>query len=241
MALPKIDVPTYELTVPSTGKEIKIRPFSVKEEKLLLIALESKDQLEIVNTVKQVVNNCVMEGDFNVDKSPFFDVDYLFIALRAKSIGEKVGVKLTCNNVLENGDTCGNIFKAEMDIKNCEIIETEGVSNDIKLGGDKGVRMKYPGYGSMKKLDGGLEIDRKIDLVINSIDFIYDKDGVYPARDTTKEELKEFIEGLTEENFRKLEAFVDNFPTFAVRLEATCDKCGFEHNVRYTDFADFFL
>ena len=129
-----------------------------------------------------MVNNCIVSGDFNVDKSPFFDVDYLFIALRAKSIGEKVGVKLSCNNVLENDEVCGEVFAAEMDIRNCEILD-EGAPNDIKLGGDKGVRMKYPGYGAMKRLDTGLEIDRKIDMVIQSIDFIYDKDGTYPARD----------------------------------------------------------
>ncbi len=240
MALPKIDVPTYELKVPSSDKIITVRPFSVKEEKLLLIALESKDQNEIINTVKQVVNNCIVKGEFNVDKAPFFDIDYLFIALRAKSIGEKVGVKLSCNNVLEDDEVCGEIFNAEMDINNCEILE-EDISNDIKLGGDKGVRMKYPGYGAMKRIDGGLEIDRKIDMVIQSIDFIYDKDGTYPARDQSKEELQEFIESLTEENFRKMEEFVDNFPTFAVRIEADCPKCGFHHNVRYTDFMDFFL
>lgn len=241
MALPKIDVPTYDLTLPTSKETIKLRPFSVKEEKLLLLALESKDQNEIINTVKQVVNNCIVSGKFDVNKSPFFEVDFVFIFLRAKSIGDKVAVKLTCNNVIEDGSTCGNLFPAELDVSNCELINDNPVSDDIKLGNGKGVKLKYPGYGAMKKIDGGLDIDRKINIVVNSIDYIYDKDGVYSSKDHTKEELHEFIEGLTEENFRRLEEFVDNFPSFAVRIEATCNKCGFEHKVRYTDFADFFL
>lgn len=240
MALPKIDVPTYELTLPTSGETLNLRPFNVKEEKLLLIALESKDQNEIVNTVKQVVNNCIVSGKFDVNKSPFFEVDFIFIFLRAKSIGEKVAVKLTCNNVVDD-EKCGNIFPAELDVSNCELVDDNPVSDDIKLGGDKGVKLKYPGYGVMKRVDGGLDIDRAVNKVVSSIDFIYDKDGVYHAKDHSREELVDFVMGLTEENFRKLEEFVDNFPTFAVRVEAVCNKCGFEHKVRYTNFADFFL
>lgn len=241
MSLPKIDVPTYDLTLPSTGETLKVRPFNVKEEKLLLIALESKDQNEIQNTVKQVVNNCIVAGKFDVNKAAFFEIDFIFIFLRAKSIGEKVAVKLTCNNVLETGDVCGNIFPAELDISNCELVDDNHVDNDIQLGDGKGVRMKYPGYSAMKRIDGGLDIDRAINIIVNSIDYIYDKDGVYSSKDHTKEELQEFIEGLTESNFRRLEEFTNNFPSFAVRINATCNKCGFEHSVRYTDFADFFL
>jgi hypothetical protein len=241
MALPKIEVPTYDLTLPTSGETIKVRPFNVREEKLLLIALESKDHNEIVNTVKQVVNNCIVEGKFDVNKSPFFEVDFLFIFLRAKSIGDKVAVRLSCNNVKEDGETCNNVFGAEMDVSNCELVADNPIPNDIKLDGDKGVRMKYPGYGTMKKVDNGLDIDRAVNIIVNSIDFIYDKNGVYSSKEHTKEELTDFVMNLTEENFRKLEEYIDNFPTFAVNIEATCNKCGFEHRVRYTNFADFFL
>ena len=109
MALPKISVPTYDLTIPSTKEKIKVRPFSVKEEKLLLIALESENMGEIASTVKQVINNCIIKGEVDVDKLPFFDIDYMFIFLRAKSIGESVEVKMTCNNVVD-GEKCGEIF-----------------------------------------------------------------------------------------------------------------------------------
>lgn len=240
MPLPKISVPTYDLTIPSSKEVIKVRPFSVKEEKLLLIALESENVDEIISTVKQVINNCIVRGEVNIDKLPFFDVDYIFIFLRAKSIGDTVEVKMTCKNVVNDGQTCGNKMETDMDISKCEIIRDNEISDDIKLDKDKGIKMKYPSYNIMRVLEKN-EVDQKTNIIINSIEHIYDKKGIYPARDHTKEELKEFIEGLTEANYKKLEAWVANFPTFAVMLNKKCDKCGFQHNVRYTDFYDFFF
>lgn len=239
MALPKISVPTYELTIPSSKEKIKVRPFSVKEEKMLLMALESENMVDIANSVKQVINNCIISGEVDVDKLPFFDIDYMFIFLRAKSVGESVEVKMTCNNIVE-GNKCGEIFDADMDINKCEILYQEDVKDDIKLDKDKGVKMKYPSYAAMRKLESN-PIDAKTDIIIQSIEYIYDKKGVYPARDHSREELTEFIEGLTEANYKKLEKFVSSFPTFAVLLEKKCPKCGFHHKVRYTDFYDFFF
>lgn len=238
MPLPKIDLPIYELKVPSSGKILKVRPFSVKEEKLLLIAMESTNTDDIITTVKQVINNCIVTGDLNVDKSPFFDIDYLFIFLRAKSMGETVEVNLTCNNIVD-GERCGQVFPAAMDISKCEIIKEEDVSVDIKLDAQRGVRMTYPGYATMKRIETN-EIDAKTNMIVNSIDYIYDGDSIHSSKDYSKEELKDFIEGLTEENYRKLENFVDNYPSFAVKIEQDCPKCGFHHVVRYTDFIDFF-
>lgn len=239
MALPKISVPTYDLTIPSTKEKIKVRPFSVKEEKLLLIALESENMGEIADTVKQVINNCIIKGEVDVDKLPFFDIDYMFIFLRAKSIGESVEVKMTCNNVVD-GEKCGEIFEAAMDISKCDINYAENVVDEIKLDKDKGVKMKFPTYAAMRKIEAN-PVDAKTDLIIQSIDYIFDKKGVYPARDHSKEELTEFVEGLTEANYKKMESFVNNAPTFAVRLQHKCPKCGFNHDVRYTEFYDFFF
>ena len=143
MPLPKIDVPIYELKIPSTGKIVKVRPFSVKEEKLLLIALEANKLDDVIATVKQVINNCILDDDVNIDKLPFFDIDFMFIYLRAKSIGEKIEVRLTCNNVVE-GNVCNNVFEADMDINNCEIVTNEEIKNDIRLDSRRGVKMKYP-------------------------------------------------------------------------------------------------
>ena len=239
--LPKIDVPLYDIEIPSSKEKIKVRPFNVKEEKLLLMAMESKDVNEIVNTVKQVINNCIINGEVNIDKLPFFDIDFLFIFLRAKSIGEAVEVNLTCNNTLEDGSTCGNIFPAMMDIAKCEVVYPDKISEDIKLNDKQGVKMRYPNYAAMKRVEFGNEVDEKTNTIVNAIDYVYDAKGMYSWKDYSKEELKEFVEGLTEENYNKMMEFIDNFPTFVVKMEATCNKCGFHHNVRYTDFYDFFM
>lgn len=237
--LPKIDVPTYDVKIPSSKELITVRPFTVKEEKLLLMAMESKDNEEIIRTVSQIINNCLIKGKIDFNKLPFFDIDFLFVFLRAKSVGEKVEVKLTCNNVVD-GDKCGNIFDTDMDLSKCELQEKEGITSDIKLNGKQGIKMRYPSYSSMRYAELANPIDRKTAVIVNSIDSIYDEKGVYSWKDYSKEELKEFVEGLTEENYNKLQEFVDNFPSIAVKLEATCNKCGFHHNVRYTDFFDFF-
>ena len=164
----------------------------------------------------------------------------MFVFLRAKSIGDSIEVNLTCNNEVD-GKVCGNIFPSMMNISNCEIEKNESIPDDIKLSAQQGVKMKYPSYNQMKHIEAGNEIDQKTNAIVNSIDYIYDKDGVYSWKDYSKEELKDFVEGLTEENYRKLQDFVDNFPKFVVKMEATCDKCGFHHNVRYSDFYDFFI
>ena len=240
MPLPKIELPVYDFTIPSSGKVIKVRPFTVKEEKLLLMAIESKVAADIIATVKQVINNCVQD-DIDVDKLPFFDIDYLFIFLRAKSVGEEVSVNLTCNNMLEDGKECGNNFEARADVGNVELIRHDDVADDIKLGPASGVKMRYPNYSIMRKLEEMPEIDKKTFIIVSSIDYVYDKSGMHSYKDYTTDELKEFVEGLTEENYKKLETYVDLFPSIAGRIEADCPKCGFHHNVRYTEFYDFFI
>ena len=240
MPLPKIDLPTYDFTIPSSGKVIKVRPFTVKEEKLLLMAIESKTASDIILTVKQVINNCVQDGDVDVEKLPFFDIDYLFIFLRAKSVGETATVNLTCNNVLEDGTTCGHNFVTEADVGNVELIKFDGVVDDIKLGPASGVKMKYPNYSIMRKLEELPDIDKKTHIIVSSIDFIYDKSGMHSYKDYTQQELTDFVEGLTEENYKKLEGYVDRFPTIYGKIDADCPKCNFHHTVRYTEFYDFF-
>lgn len=240
MPLPKIDVPIYELKVPSTGKIIKVRPFTVKEEKLLFMALEANKMDDVVATVKQVINNCIVDGDIDIEKMPFFDVDFIFIYLRAKSIGEKVEIRLTCNNVVEDR-VCGHVFNTDLDINNSEIVYAEDITNDIKLDSNKGVKMKYPGYSVVKNIESASPVDQRTILIVNSIEYIYDGKTMHSAKDYSKDELKKFVEDLTEENYNKMAKFVDNFPTFVVTMDATCSKCGFHHHVRYSDFYDFFF
>ena len=168
--LPKIEVPTYDVKIPSTEEVITVRPFAVKEEKLLLIASESKDMDEIIRTVKQIINNCVIKGKVDIDKLPFFDIDYIFIALRAKSIGENIEVNFVCNNTLEDSSICNNTFKADIDISNCEIRKNEEVTPDINLSGTLKVKMKYPNYAVMKQLSENEDnFSKKIRLLILKI------------------------------------------------------------------------
>lgn len=239
--LPRIDQPTYEIKIPSSGKLITIRPFLVKEEKLLLMALQSNDERDIINTTKQVIHNCIIDDEVDVDKLPFFDIDYLFIALRAKSVGESIEIKFTCNNRVE-GERCGHVFPARIDVSNCKVIKDESISNEITLTGGMKIKMKYPSYAVMKTiLDDEAAMNKKIRIVVGSIDYIQDKEKVYSAKDVSKEELTSFVESLTQEQFKKLEVFVDSFPSFVVTTEAKCDKCGFDHRLEYRDFSSFFV
>ena len=240
MTIPKIDVPIYDITLPSTGKTIKIRPFVVKEEKLLLMAIESKDNENIIKTTKQVINNCIVSGDLDLEKMPFFDVDYLFIALRAKSIGENIETSYVCNNVVD-GNKCGGVFEAVIDISKCVIEKKDDITMDITLSSKIAVKMKYPSYSIMKMITGNeSNFQKKIRVISSCIDRITSGDKTYSSKDYSKEELVEFIEGLTSEQYVKLENFVDNLPSFVIESEGTCPKCGFKHEIKYKDFTRFF-
>lgn len=242
MSLPKVDVPTYELKIPSSGKEITVRPFLVKEEKLLLMAAASDDPEEVVRTTKQVINNCIIDEDVKIDTLPFFDIDYLFIALRAKSIGESIEMQFTCNAVTSEDVKCGHIFEADIDVSNVSVVVDPDIQKVIQLDNLTTIKMKYPTYAVMKDISDERDlIDNKIYVMVNCIDQIIKGEQVFSSKDYTKEELKEFIESLTEQNFKKLEEFVDNFPYFYVGVSRVCPKCKFEHNLKYTDFQSFFL
>lgn len=238
--LPKIDVPIYELKLPSNGKEIRFRPFLVKEEKLLLMAAKSGDANEIIKTTKQVINNCLLD-EVNIDTLPFFDVDCLFIALRAKSIGESIEVNYVCQNTLEDGTPCRGRFPVKIDISNVEIEKNENIKSEIKFNDNLIFHMKYPGYSIIKLLNDSKDsFDKKIKIITMSIDKIFSKGQYYSTKDFSTEELQSFIESLTQEQFEKLAEFTSNFPSFSVKSQGKCTKCGKEHSVRYKDFVRFF-
>jgi len=240
MPIPKIDLPIYELKIPSSGKEIRVRPFVVKEEKLLLMAAESNDTDEIIKTTKQIINNCIIDENIDIDKLPFFDIDYLFIALRAKSIGEKIDMSFTCNNEVETG-TCKHVFDVPVDIANASIVKQDKISNKIDLGNGMMLKMKYPTYSIMKIInDNESVINKKIKVMANCIDSIVQGDKVHTSKDFTKKEAEDFIENLTQEQFMRVEGFVDNFPYFVVNVDHKCEKCGYDHNIQYRDFVSFF-
>lgn len=240
MALPKIELPIYELKIPSTQEEIQVRPFKVKEEKLLLMAAESADTNDIVNATKQILNNCILTEGVEVDKLPFFDVDFLFIALRGLSIGEKIELQFTCNAVI-NDKKCGHVYDDMLDLSNCRIVKDENIPSTIELGNGLSMKMKYPTYALMKQMEAGeAMIDRKIKVIANCIDMIVNGEDIYTMKDLTKKELVDFIEDLAEFQFKKLEEYVDNFPYFVVDIENTCPKCKTMHRKEYRDFSAFF-
>lgn len=238
-SLLNISVPHYEVTIPSTGKKITIRPFLVKEEKLLLMAVAAGDSNSIIDATKRAIKDCIIDGNVNIDSLPFFDIDYLFIALRAKSIGENVEVKFRCKNVV--GDIeCGRLFKAVIDISNCSVRKPD-LSNEVKLAGTHIVKLKYPSYATMKSVnENDAIINKKLALMAGSIDYIQQKDKVYSSKDLGAKGLMDFLENLTQAEFSKLEPWVDNLPSFVIKATAKCDKCGFTHNLEYTDYESFF-
>lgn len=241
MTLPNVQLPTYEVKLPSTRQIVTIRPFVVREEKLLLMAAQSDDENEIISTTKQVIRNCILdEKSVNIDSLPFFDIDYLFTILRAKSVGEKIETTFSCNALTEEGNICGHTFYVDIDLTKV-IVKNLNVDKTIKMSDKLSIKMRYPTYSSIRQLDQDLnDIETKVQIIASSIDMIVDGDKIYSWKDYTREELIQFIEGLTKEYFAKLERFVENFPSFFLKIDYVCGKCNFEHHLEYDDFTDFF-
>jgi hypothetical protein len=244
MTLPKIDVPVFEVKLPSDDRIIQCRPFLVKEEKILLLASESRDLGEIVQATLQVIMNCLVDAGhegINIDRRPFFDIEYLFLVLRAKSVSENIDINYSCNNMVDD-EPCNHIFEVKMDILNTRLRKTDGISEKIELSSTTGVKMKYPSYIDAKRsLESENDLDRKVGLIARSIDYIYEGETIYSRKDMTEEELGNFIDNLTSEQFEKMEEWVNNLPWLEIEEKRVCEKCKFEHTIRYDDFDSFFL
>jgi len=239
MPLPQNDLPTYELKVPSTNNMIVVRPFTVGEERILLLALESKDENEIIQATKQIVKACIVSEDINVDAVPFFDMDYIFIALRAKSVGPSVETKFTCLNVVDDKE-CGTRFPVKIDIVDYVVEKDATIASEIDIGNGILVKMKYPTYAVMKSTGNEDNLMRKIKIIANSIEYIMKAKKVHTMKDFERDEVIRFVENLSQEQFNKLEHWINNFPSFVIKTTATCPKCKYEHNIRYDDFSLFF-
>jgi len=239
MALPNNDLPTYTIKVPSTNNEIVVRPFTVGEERVLLLALESKDENDIIQATKQIVKQCVVSEDVNVDAVPFFDMDYIFIALRAKSVGPSVETNFSCLNIMDDGIECGTRFPVKIDIVNYAV-NKEDVPAEINIGNEILVKMKYPTYAVMKSSGTEDNLSRKIKIIANSIEYIMKAKKVYTTKDFERGEVVKFVENLSQEQFNKLENWINNFPSFSIKANATCPKCKYEHNITFNDFSVFF-
>ena len=236
MALPKLNTPTYELEVPSTDEKIKYRPFLVKEEKILMIAMESKDNGQIINAVKDIVSSCTFDK-LDVGTMPMFDVEYIFLNIRAKSVGEVSKLKVLCP---DDKKTYANV---EVDLTKVEVQVDEGHTNKIELTDDMGIIMTYPSMKSFQDL-GIQNIDSKnmLDVVGACILQIYEEKGekIYEGKDQTKKELTEFIENLNSKQFKNVQDFFATMPKLKHDIMVKNPKTKKESKLTLTGLNDFF-
>jgi hypothetical protein len=243
MALPKIDVPIYDLKLISTGKTIRFRPFTVKEEKLFLMANETSEMDFIIKTIKQVINNCILD-DVDVDSLPVFDIENIFLNLRAKSIGEDVSLKYRCNNDVkdENGQEhkCGNLVQLELNLLDIKLPELTKDVGKVMITDNLGLVMKYPNFELIQKYQGKEDTETLLNMIVSCIDYIFDEEQIYYSKDTTHEELVEFIENLQSRDLEKIKSFFDTMPKINKDVEFKCNKCGYSENINLQGVQSFF-
>ena len=238
MPLPKIATPTYELELPSTGKTIKYRPFLVKEEKVLVIALESEDTKQITNAIKAVLKNCVLTKGVKVETLPTFDIEYLFLNIRGKSVGEELEVNIICP---DDGETNVPIF---INLDDIQVEKDDDHTNQIKLDDDLMMEMKYPSLEQFIKnnfdFEDGNQMDQSFELIATCIDKIYNEDEVWATADCTKKEVKEFLESMNSSQFKEIEKFFESMPKLKHTIEITNPKTKVKSEVVLEGLASFF-
>jgi len=236
MALPILDLPTYELEVPSTGKTIRYRPFLVKEEKVLLLALEGEDDKAIEVAVKNLLKGCITSR-IKLENLSTFDLEYIFLKIRAASVGEVVEMEVTC---LDDNETK---IKYNLDLNKVEVIFPEGHSNKIMLTEETGVVMRYPGFdrfvqNSVSGVD--LSTDDIFDIIAESIDQIFQGDEVYDSSTTTKKEFREFVDSLTTQQFEKIQQFFETAPKLSHSFSVRNPNTGIESTYTIEGLSNFF-
>ena len=238
MPLPKISTPTYELELPSTQKKVRYRPFLVKEEKVLLIALESEDTKEITNAIRAVIKSCVLTRGIKVETLPTFDIEYLFLNIRGKSVGETIEVNLICP---DDGVT---EVKKNIPIDDIKIQRTDGHTNQIKLDDNIMMELKYPSLDQFIKNNfdfaEGNQMDQSFELIASCIDKIYTEEEVWTASDCTKKELTEFLESMNSSQFKEIENFFETMPKLTHTIKVKNPNTEKENDVVLEGLASFF-
>lgn len=237
MALPRNATPVYTLTIPSTRKQVKYRPFVVKEEKALLIAYQSEDEMVMVDTIKSIIKECVT-GDINVDALATFDVEFIFTQIRAKSVGEVVTLIFPCDDCDDEKARTPVSF----DLTKISVDFPKDHSSKIELFEGVGIKLKYPDLSVINKIRGAdqSDVDQVFDVIVDCIDFIYTAEEVFPAKDQTREELMEFIEQLTPDQFAKVQTFFETMPRIKQHVEYDCPVCNKHHSKHLEGIHSFF-
>ena len=239
MPLPKINTPTYDLTLPSTGKKIKYRPFLVREEKILIMAMESQDMSEITNAIVQILSDCILTKDVKVEQLATFDIEYLFLNVRAKSVGETVEVNITCP---DDGETQ---VEMEIDIDSIKVQKTRGHKNIIKLDDELSMKLRYPSLeqfveNNFETAEGTSEVGQSLSMITSCVEMIYNQEESWEASDYSKKELDEFIEQLNTKQFKQIEKFFTTMPKLSHVIAVKNPNTGVESEVVLEGLASFF-
>lgn len=235
MSLPKISVPSFEIELFSTNKKIEVRPFLVKEEKLLLIALESNNTNEILKTVKKTIQDCIITPNINIKDLSYIDIEYLFLKIRNSSLGEKITVVITCPETNKK-------FDAEVDLSDIHIEKNlENIFN-IEVSPSVGILMKYPSFDSMENFyNKNISSETKFNMLINCVDTIYDNDSVYSSKDYSAEEITNFVNNLPKSLLTKINIFYETLPKIYFSSNIISPYTQKMVKVRMDNFLDFFV
>ena len=238
MPLPKINTPTYDLTLPSTGKKIKYRPFLVREEKILIMALETEDTQQISNAVVQILDECILTKGVNVTKLATFDIEYLFLNVRSKSVGETVEVNIVCP------DDNKTSVQMEINIDSIKVQKTRGHKSIVKLDDQYSMKLKYPSLdefiNSNFESSEESDVNKSLNMITSCIEMIYDEEESWSASDSTKQELEEFIEQLNSKQFKSIEKFFETMPRLSHKVKVTNPTTEVESEVVLEGLASFF-
>ena len=238
MALPKINTPIYELEIPSTGKKIRYRPFLVKEEKVLIIAMESEDPKQMASAVKDVISNCILSRGIKVNELATFDIEYLFLNIRGKSVGEDLDVNIICPDDKETE------VKITISLDDIQCVKDPDHSNKIKLDDKLMMEMKYPSLDEFIKTNFDMQeqnqMEQSFDLIAQCIDKVYNADEVWATEDCTKKELSDFLESMNSAQFKEIEGFFTTMPKLSHTVMVTNPKTKVESEVVLEGLASFF-
>ena len=236
MALPLLNTPEFETVVPSSQQRIKFRPFLVKEEKILFMALQGGDAREMTNAVQNIIGACVLTDNFNIDSLAVFDVEYLFLKLRGKSVGESIDLKVRHT---DPDSECDHVTEVSINIDDINVQFSDDYDNKIQLTDTVGIKMRHPGikHSAMFQSEE-MDFDTILALISDCVDCIYDHENVYDS--FTQEEIVQFIEGLNQQQFSKIQKFFTDMPKLTHTISWKCPKCGEEDMITVEGLSSFF-